>query len=143
MVTYNSNTWTTTLGSPFYIGFGRELDRLSAIANKASTQAYPPYNLIKIDEDNYQLSLAVAGFSKDDISITIEDSSLIIKGDLEKESDDVTYVHKGIGTRKFTRSFALGEYMEVVGAEFENGLLHIDVERVVPEEKKPKQISIK
>ena len=126
---------------PFFIGFNRELGRLNT-AHKTNTTSYPPYDLIKLDEDTYKISLAIAGFSKEDIDVTVDNGTLIIKGEITEVSD-AEVVHKGIAGRKFTRSFALGEYMEVTGADMKDGMLHINVERIVPEEKKPKSIKIK
>ena len=126
---------------PFFIGFNRELGRLNT-AHKTNSQTYPPYDLLKLDEDTYRLSLAIAGFTKEDIDISIDNGTLNIKGELV-EVIDAEVVHKGIAGRKFTRSFALGEYMEVTGAEMKDGMLHINVDRIVPEEKKPKSIKIK
>jgi molecular chaperone IbpA len=127
---------------PFFIGFNRELDRLSTVHNLATRQAYPPYDILKLDEDTYKLSLAIAGFSKDDINVSVDNGTLIIKGELV-EVTNAEIVHKGIAGRKFTRTFALGEYMEVTGAEMKDGILNIDIDRIVPEDKKPKEISIK
>ena len=127
---------------PFFIGFNRELDRLSTVHNLATRQAYPPYDIIKLNEDKYKLSLAVAGFSKDNINVSVDNGTLIIKGEIV-EVTDAEIVHKGIAGRKFTRTFALGEYMEVTGAEMEDGMLNIDIDRIVPEEKKPKTIKVK
>jgi molecular chaperone IbpA len=126
---------------PFFIGFNRELNRLNN-AHKVNSQSYPPYDLIKLDEDTYRLSVAVAGFGKDDIDVSVDNGTLIIKGETV-DVTDAEIVHKGIAGRKFTRSFALGEYMEVTGAELKDGMLHINVDRIVPEEKKPKTIKIK
>jgi len=127
---------------PFFIGFNRELDRLNTVHNLATRQAYPPYDILKLDEDTYKLSLAVAGFSKDNINVSVDNGTLIIKGEIV-EVTDAEIVHKGIAGRKFTRTFALGEYMEVTGAEMEDGMLNIDIDRIVPEEKKPKTIKVK
>ena len=126
---------------PFFIGFNRELGRLNT-AHKTNSQSYPPYDLLKLDEDTYRLSLAIAGFTKDDLKISVDNGTLIIKGEIV-EVTDAEVVHKGIAGRKFVRSFALGEYMEVTGAEMKDGMLHIDIDRIVPEEKKPKEIAIK
>jgi len=126
---------------PFFIGFNRELGRLNT-AHKTNSQTYPPYDLLKLDEDTYRISLAIAGFSREDINISIDNGTLIIKGELV-EVIDAEVVHKGIAGRKFVRSFALGEYMEVTGAEMKDGMLHINVDRVIPEDKKPKTIEIK
>jgi molecular chaperone IbpA len=125
---------------PFFIGFNRELSRLNT-AHKTNSQSYPPYDLLKLDEDTYRLSLAIAGFTKDDLKISVDNGTLIIKGEIV-EITDAEVVHKGIAGRKFVRSFALGEYMEVTGAEMKDGMLHINIDRVVPEEKKPKEILI-
>jgi molecular chaperone IbpA len=126
---------------PFFIGFNRELSRLNT-AHKVNTTSYPPYDLLKLDEDTYKISLAIAGFSKEDIDVSVDNGTLIIKGEIT-EVTDAEVVHKGIAGRKFTRSFALGEYMEVTGADMKDGMLHINVERIVPEDKKPKTIEIK
>jgi molecular chaperone IbpA len=126
---------------PFFIGFNRELSRLNT-AHKSNSQSYPPYDLLKLDEDTYRLSIAVAGFSKENINVLVDNGTLIIKGEI-LEVTDAEVVHKGIAGRKFTRSFALGEYMEVTGAEMKDGMLHINVDRIIPEDKKPKTIEIK
>ena len=127
---------------PFFIGFNRELDRLNHIHREATHQSYPPYNLVKVDEDTYKLSLAIAGFSKDEVEVSVDNGSLIVKGEKTEEGTE-NVLHKGIATRKFTRTFALGEYMEVDRAEMANGILSVFVERNIPEEKKPKTIKIK
>jgi molecular chaperone IbpA len=126
---------------PFFIGFNHTLNRLNNVYT--SNQSYPPYNVIKSDEDSYQIEIAVAGFNKKDLDISVENSTLIIKGNSSEEDNKIEFMHKGIASRKFTRAFALGEFMEVVGAEFENGMLTIHIDRIIPEEKKPKSIKIK
>jgi molecular chaperone IbpA len=126
---------------PFFIGFNRELDRFNNI-QKVNTQAYPPYDLLKLDEDTYKLSLAIAGFSKENINVSVDNGTLVIKGEIV-DVVDAEVVHKGIASRKFTRTFALGEYMEVTGAEIKDGMLNIDINRVIPDDKKPKAIKIK
>ena len=127
---------------PFFIGFNREMERLSNVQLASSQTNYPPYDLIKLDDDSYKLSLAVAGFSKDNINVTVDNGTLVIKGEIP-ETTKAEIVHKGIAGRKFTRTFALGEYMEIVTASMEDGMLHIFVERQIPEEKKPKTIKVK
>jgi molecular chaperone IbpA len=126
---------------PFFIGFNRDLARLNN-AHKVNSQSYPPYDILKLDEDTYRISIAIAGFSKEHIDVSVDNGTLIIKGEII-EVTDAEVVHKGIASRKFTRSFALGEYMEVTGADLKDGMLHINVDRVVPEDKKPKTIKIK
>jgi molecular chaperone IbpA len=127
---------------PFFIGIDRELNRFRNASELAAKQSYPPYNLIKIDDDNYMLTLAVAGFTKKEVDVTLNNGTLTITGVIA-EDDHQEYLHKGIALRKFTRTFALGEYMEVISAEMDNGMLYISVRREIPEEKKPKQITIK
>ena len=127
---------------PFFIGFNRTLDRLNTVHTAAVNQSYPPYNIFKVDEDTYRVDLALAGFDKKDIDVSVDNGTLIVKGEVTTE-DTAETIHKGIATRKFTRTFALGEYMEVVGAEFKNGMLSVNVERIIPEDKKPKSIKIK
>lgn len=127
---------------PFFIGIDRELNRLMNVHGTATKQSYPPYDIIQLDDDSYLIKMAVAGFDNEDLDITVDNQTLVISGD-KTEADDSKYLHKGIGTRKFTRTFALGEYMEAVSAKMENGILHIELKREIPEEKKPKQITIK
>ncbi len=127
---------------PFFIGFNHTLDRLNSIHNASAHQSYPPYDIVKVDEDSYRVDIAVAGFDKKDIEVAVDNGTLVIKGEVGTESSEEV-LHKGIATRKFTRTFALGEYMEVVSAEFKNGMLSVLVDRIVPEEKKPKTIKIK
>ena len=126
---------------PFFIGFNRELGRLNT-AHKVNSQSYPPYDPLKLDEDTYKLSIAIAGFSKENVDVSVDNGTLIIKGEIV-EVTDAEVVHKGIAGRKFTRTFALGEYMEVTGAEMKDGMLHVSIDRIVPEDKKPKSIDIK
>jgi molecular chaperone IbpA len=127
---------------PFFIGFNREMERLANVQLASRQTNYPPYDLIKVDDDTFKLSLAVAGFAKADIDVSVDNGTLIIKGETA-ENTEAEVVHKGIAARKFTRTFALGEYMEVLGAEMKDGMLNINIERIVPEEKKPKAIKIK
>ena len=126
---------------PFFIGFNRELERFHSLS-KVNNTAFPPYDLLKLDEDNYQLSLAVAGFTKDDLTVSIEDGSLWITGQIT-EVTDAEIVHKGIAGRKFTRIFELSEYMEVSSVELKDGMLHILIIRNLPKEKQPKILKIK
>lgn len=136
--TLSGSYWNNFLNDPFFIGFGPNVRTWSHVTTQDN---YPPYNVIKEDEDTYIVELALAGFDKAELTVTTDNGNLIVKG--EKEKKETEYAHKGIATRSFTRSFALGEYMEVTGAEFENGMLSITVERIVPEEKKPKSVKIK
>jgi molecular chaperone IbpA len=127
---------------PFFIGFNDMFDRLNTVHTTASHQSYPPYNIVKVEEDIFRVDLALAGFEKKDVDVTVDNGTLLIKGEIATE-DSGEAIHKGIATRKFTRTFALGEYMEVTSAELKNGLLSVIVEKIVPEDKKPKTIKIK
>ena len=126
---------------PFFIGFNRELERFNS-PSKVNNTAFPPYDLLKLDDDNYQLTLAVAGFTREDLTVSIEDGSLWITGEVTTVTD-AEVVHKGIAARKFTRIFELSEYMEVSSVELKDGMLHIRVVRNLPKEKQPKILKIK
>jgi len=132
----------------FAVGFDNVLDELMRInAQQANGTNYPPYNVLKHDEDHFSIELAVAGFRDGDITITVEKNILTIKGERPYASEDdaetaATYLHQGIGYRNFARTFTLAEHVEVVGAKSENGIISVDLERKVPEEQKPKLIAI-
>ena len=126
------------INSPFG-ALGLDIDKY--FPNTPATTAFPPYNVVKANDDKIVMEFAVAGFKKSDISITTEKNTLTIKAD--KVTDEKTYIHKGIAARKFTRSFTLPEYFEVKDAWFEDGILYIDLIRNIPEEKKPKEIEIR
>ena len=102
---------------------------------------FPHYNIVKTDENNYRVSLALAGFSKQDITVTQNKNLLLISGELEK--DNKTYLHQGIAARKFARKFQLSDHVEVVSAGIKNGILNIDLERKIPKELLPKKIEIR
>jgi molecular chaperone IbpA len=139
------NTFTLDLfNDPFFIGFNRDFERLSRIHNHATQSTYPPYNVIQMDdEDSFCIEVAVAGFSKSDLDVSVNEQTLTVKGEIKTESSGEKVIHKGIAARKFTREFALAEFIEVTGAEVKDGMLRISLERIVPEEKKPKTIKIK
>ena len=122
---------------PFFIGWDTNFAKM-----QSSNSNYPIYDLVKFDNGSYGISLAVAGFEREDINIYVENNNLVIKGQLHGEHWDGEYVYEGIAKRNFERSFSLGEYMEVTKAEMKDGMLHILIEKNVPEEKKPKTIKI-
>jgi molecular chaperone IbpA len=125
---------------PFFLGFNDQFVRWES--NKKTTSQFPPYNVKKVDEDNYIIELAVAGYSREDLEIKVEKDTLTIKS--EKEKDEKSdFLHRGIAGRNFTQHFTLGEYMIVKSASLDNGLLSINIERELPEEAKPKTIKIK
>jgi molecular chaperone IbpA len=111
-------------------------------ANQIQTN-YPPYNIVKRDEDNYEIQIAVAGFRLDEIDITVENNELAVKGTKFEEADTAEYLHRGLAARNFERSWTLGQYLEVDTAEIKDGLLIIKLERHVPDAMKPKKIEIK
>ncbi|MEM9854887.1 MAG: Hsp20 family protein [Pseudomonadota bacterium] len=122
-----------TLGThPFLLGFD-QLERLVERTAKTGNDGYPPYNIEQTSEHSYRITLALAGFSESDLSITVEDRSLFVRGRQSDESDGRIFLHRGIAARQFQRSFVLAEGVEVGAAEMENGLLHIDLNRAVPE----------
>lgn len=125
------------------IGFDH-FDRLFDAVNRADSAAngYPPYNIEKSGEDGYRITMAVAGFREDDLDVNLKDNTLAITGQQKEGEDNVTYLHRGIAGRSFERRFQLAEDIRVVSAALENGLLHIDLVREVPEHKKPRQIEI-
>ena len=126
------------------LGFDRFFDEVEKMMNLEApkvTASFPPHNIIKLDEARYVVEFAVAGFSKDEIEITIEDGSLIVKGE-KAEKDNVQYIHKGIGTRSFTKNLTIADTIEVKGAEFKDGILRIGLQNIIPEHKKPRKIQI-
>jgi len=124
-------TRMSLFNSPFLLGFDQFEEALERIA-KASGDGYPPYNVEQVGEDGLRITLAVAGFRAEDISATVEDSQLVVRGKQAEEKGEV-YLHRGIAARQFARSFILSDAIEVVGAELDNGLLHIDLKRPRPE----------
>ena len=117
------------LGShPFLLGF-EQLERLVERTAKSDAGGYPPYNIEQTSDTSYRVTLAVAGFGEDDLSITLENAQLVIRGRQEDEPDGRIFLHRGIAARQFTRNFVLADGVEVSGATLENGLLHVDLER--------------
>jgi molecular chaperone IbpA len=125
------------------VGFDRMTQLMdTAMARSAQLDAYPPYNIEKQGDDKYRITLAVAGFDRDDIDVTVKETALVISAGSDTDDKDRTYLHRGIAGRAFERSFQLADHLVVNSAEMENGLLHIELERVVPEELKPRRIAI-
>lgn len=127
------------LNDPLFIGFDKLLNKM---AHSTSGQNnYPPYNIVKVDEDKYAIELALAGFHEDEITIEVKDGILTIEGRKGDEAE-VNYLHKGISARAFRRTFTLSDTIIVKEADFVDGILTINLENVIPEEKKPRQIPI-
>lgn len=131
--------------TPLYrstVGFDRLFNMLDNFDRVDSATGFPPYNIEKQDENAYRITLAVAGFSETEIDIEVKEQSLKITG--RKQNDETTeYLHRGIAGRAFEQTFQLADHVEVTGAAFENGLLHIDLKRELPEQMKPRKIEIR
>lgn len=124
------------------IGFDRLFDDMEKrYAN--SVPNYPPYNVVKHDEDHFEIEIAVAGFEKEDVTIEVDQNLLTIKGNRQKDEDTTKYLHRGLAARDFERTFTLADYMEVGDAELTNGILRVKLTRIVPEALKPRLIAIK
>lgn len=134
-------TRVSVFSSPLLLGFDH-IERVLDRVNKTAAEGYPPYNIEQTGEHRLRITLAVAGFSDDDLSVSVEDNQLVIRGRQQDDNTNRIYLHRGIAARQFTRSFVLAEGIEVRGAEVTNGLLHIDLERPVPQPKVT-QIEIK
>ena len=135
MRTYDfSPLWRST------IGFDRLFD-LAESAQRASEDHYPPYNIERLDENRFQISVALAGFTPDEVALTVEHNVLTLEG-RKSEKEERAFLHRGISARSFKRQFTVADHVEVRGARFENGLLVIDLQREIPEAMKPRRIAI-
>ena len=128
----------SVFNSPLLLGFDH-FERMLDRASKASAEGYPPYNIEQIGENGLRITLAVAGFSMADLNVAVEDNQLVVRGQLKDGGEDGgedgrVYLHRGIASRQFQRSFVLADGVEVVSADIENGLLHIDLRRTAPQQ---------
>jgi len=128
----------------YAIGFDHLMDHLVSLHsnNNLTTNEYPPYDIIREGESNYKIELAVAGFKKDELSIQLKDNTLTIKGESNSKNSNGDYLHKNIARRSFSKNFTLAENIEVGDAEFEDGVLGVSLTHNIPEEQRPKEISI-
>ena len=117
---------------PFLLGF-EQLEQLVERTAKTGNDGYPPYNIEQTSENSYRITLAVAGFAEDDLSITVEDKQLVIRGRQSDDSDGRLFMHRGIAARQFQKSFVLADGVDVGEAQMEHGLLHVDLTRAVPD----------
>ena len=124
------------------VGFDTMFDRLMNFTPTQQESGYPPYNIRKVDDYNYVIEIALAGFSERDIEVGVADGVLSVRSKEDKDTVETEYVHRGIARRSFARKWTLSDDMIVNGAEFQNGLLNINLEKVVPEEKKPRIVPI-
>lgn len=130
--------------SPLYrnaIGFDRLLNLVENNNSKNTSGGYPPYNIEKKDDNHFRITMAVAGFSEEHLDITQHENMLIVRGERQPE-EGKNYVYQGIAERNFERKFQLADYVKVLGADMENGLLHVDLEREIPEAMQPRKIAI-
>ena len=125
------------------IGFDRVFDAVQRLhtVEGGQSNSFPPYNIKKLDDENYEITLALAGFKKSELSVVVEDGSLVVKGEQEKSEDE--FLHKGIAERNFTRTWALADEVKVTGSKLKDGVLTISLVHEIPEEKKPTSIDIK
>ncbi|PIW29522.1 MAG: hypothetical protein COW30_04895 [Rhodospirillales bacterium CG15_BIG_FIL_POST_REV_8_21_14_020_66_15] len=125
------------------VGFDRLERMLDSAMRHDEGNSYPPYNIEQLGEDRYRITMAVAGFGENDLDVAVNEGTLVVTGRQEdKKDENVAFIHRGIAGRAFERRFQLADHIEVKGGALENGLLHIELERVVPEEKKPRKIEI-
>ncbi|MGB0497548.1 MAG: Hsp20 family protein [Rubricella sp.] len=131
--------------SPLYrstVGFDRLVQLLDSVSGTDNGAGYPPYNIEKTDDDAYRITVAVAGFAEEELTIEAKDHQLVISGRKAAEEGERTFLHRGIATRAFEKRFQLADHVRAVGAVAENGLLHVDLVREVPEALKPRRIAI-
>lgn len=132
--------------APLYratVGFDQIADLMDRVlTNDVSQSSYPPYNIEKTADDAYRISIAVAGFADDELNVEVREQSLVVSGRKAEEEGERTFLHRGIATRAFERKFQLADHVHVTGAAHEDGMLHIDLKREVPEALKPRRIEI-
>ena len=130
--------------TPYAVGFDRQFDRLWDYANhQAESTGFPPYNIVKHTDFEFSIEMALAGLTKEDIEVEVSDGTITVKSVWDSKAENAEVLHRGISHKKFTRKFTIADDIEVKGASFENGLLEINLERIVPDHKKPRVIKIK
>lgn len=129
----------------FFIGFDEQFNQMQKLHDDLTKNIpnYPPYNIKRISDNHYTIEIAVAGFGQQDIDIEMNDGKLVVRGNINSESEEDNFLFKGIANRAFTRTFALNDEIEVKDAEIFNGMLRIVLERLIPEHKLPKKIAVK
>jgi molecular chaperone IbpA len=133
------NLYPSTLGFETML---RDIESIMQNSVETVSDKFPPHNIIKVNDTNYMVELAIAGFDEKEIDITVKDGLMTIKGEKQQADNEVNYLHKGIGTRSFSKTIRLADTIEVQGAAFKNGILSIGLENIIPESKKPKKIEI-
>ncbi len=130
--------------APLYrstVGFDRLAQLMDGVGG-LDADGYPPYNIERLGDNEYRITMAVAGFDKDEFKVEVKESALIVSGEKKPDDKERVFLHRGIAARSFERRFQLADYVEVKGADFENGLLHIDLVRNLPERMKPRTVAI-
>jgi molecular chaperone IbpA len=133
------NLYPSTLGFETML---RDIESIMQNSVETVSDKFPPHNIIKVNDTHYMVELAIAGFDEKEIDITVKDGLMTVKGEKHQADDEVNYLHKGIGTRSFSKTIRLADTIEVQGAAFKNGILSIGLENIIPESKKPKKIEI-
>lgn len=131
--------------TPLYrstVGFDRLLTLLDTVSNVNEANGFPPYNIERLSDNEYRISMAVAGFSRDELKLDVKENVLSVRGEKSEGKSEQRFLHRGIATRNFERKFELADYVEVAGADLVDGMLHIDLKREVPERLKPRTIAI-
>ena len=148
MVRLNTTNWNDFVSAfpqieSRLIGFDRVFDAVTRLhtVEGGQSNSFPPYNIKKLDAENYEIQIALAGFNKSELDIVVEDGNLVVKGEQKKSEDD--FLHKGIAERNFTRTWALADEVKVTGSKLKDGVLTISLVHEIPEEKKPTSIEIK
>ena len=133
------NLYPSTLGFETML---RDIESIMQNSVETVSDKFPPHNIIKVNDTHYMVELAIAGFDEKEIDITVKDGLMTVKGEKQQIDNEVNYLHKGIGTRSFSKTIRLADTIEVQGAAFKNGILSIGLENIIPESKKPKKIEI-
>jgi molecular chaperone IbpA len=133
------NLYPSTLGFESML---RDIESIMQNSVETVSDKFPPHNIIKVNDTHYMVELAIAGFDEKEVDITVKDGLMTIKGEKQQADNEVNYLHKGIGTRSFSKTIRLADTIEVQGAAFKNGILSIGLENIIPESKKPKKIEI-
>ena len=131
--------------TPLYrstVGFDRLVQLMDSVSGGEAEIPYPPYNIERISENEYRITMAVAGFTDDEMKVEVKENSLLVKGEKKAETPEHTYLHRGIAARSFERRFQLADHVEVKGADLKDGLLNIDLVRNLPERMKPRSVAI-
>jgi molecular chaperone IbpA len=133
------NLYPSTLGFETML---RDIESIMQNSVETVSDKFPPHNIIKVNDTHYMVELAIAGFDEKEIDITVKDGLMTVKGEKQQPDNEVNYLHKGIGTRSFSKTIRLADTIEIQGAAFKNGILSIGLENIIPESKKPKKIEI-